>query len=122
MHLSEIRFQYLQHHEEFLRYVQDLVYEQYVQKVNKQNLYVNPKEKSSIDVMKQKLIQLTSSRLINSLLNVKPGITPRSRNQKIDANDPLKNIPSTQANATKRSANGVFSFIQRIAQSAFFFT
>ena len=72
--------------------------------------------------MNSNLSILTSSRLINSLLNVKPGITPRSRNQNIDANEPLKKIPSTQANATKRSANGVFSFIQRIAQSAFFFT
>jgi hypothetical protein len=65
---------------------------------------------------------LTSSRLINSLLNVRPRIMPRSRSQKMDANEPLKKMPSTQANATKRSANVVVSFIQCRAQSAFFLT
>ena len=45
-----------------------------------------------------------SSREINSLLKVRPGIKPRFFNQKIEQNAPEKNIPSTQANATSRAA------------------
>jgi hypothetical protein len=36
---------------------------------------------------------------------VRPGIKPRFFNQKIEAKDPEKKIPSTAANATKRSPN-----------------
>jgi hypothetical protein len=50
-----------------------------------------------------------------------PGIIPLFFNQKIDAKAPEKNIPSTAANATRRSANEEFlSEIHRRAQSAFF--
>ncbi|CAJ0967808.1 unnamed protein product [Ranitomeya imitator] len=45
----------------------------------------------------------TSSRLISSLEKVRPGISPRFFSQKIAANDPEKNMPSTAANATIRS-------------------
>jgi len=65
----------------------------------------------------------TSSRLISSLLNVSPGITPRFFSQKMAANDPEKKIPSTAANATSRSAYGDFlSSIHLNAHSAFFLT
>ena len=61
-----------------------------------------------------------SSRQINSLENVNPGIKPRFFNQKIAANEPLKNIPSTAANATNLSAYKASSlWIHLIAQSAF---
>ena len=62
-----------------------------------------------------------SSRLINSLLNVNPGIKPLFFIQKIEQKLPLKKIPSTAAKATKRSAKFPLS-IQRKAHSAFFFT
>lgn len=62
-----------------------------------------------------------SSRLISSLLNVKPGILPLFFNQKIEANAPLKNIPSTQAKATRRSPKVLsLSEIHFNAQSDFF--
>lgn len=62
-----------------------------------------------------------SSREINSLLCVKPGIKPRFLSQKIAAKLPEKKIPSTAANAISRSANvAVLLAIQRNAQSAFF--
>ena len=65
----------------------------------------------------------TSSRLISSLLNVSPGMTPRFLSQKMAANDPEKNMPSTAANATSRSAYGdLLSSIHFNAHSAFFFT
>ena len=59
-----------------------------------------------------------SSRLINSLLNVNPGIKPRFFNQKIEQKDPEKKIPSTAAKAINRSAKEPL-FIHRKAQSAF---
>ena len=46
-----------------------------------------------------------SSREINSLEKVSPGIKPRFLSQKMAQNEPLKKIPSTAANATKRCAN-----------------
>ncbi|CAG8822152.1 24187_t:CDS:2, partial [Gigaspora rosea] len=46
-----------------------------------------------------------SSREISSLEKVNPGIIPRFLSQKIDAKAPEKKIPSTAANAIKRSAN-----------------
>eukprot|EP00835_Amoeboradix_gromovi_P003000 NODE_184_length_15718_cov_0.161342.p14 type:complete len:101 gc:universal NODE_184_length_15718_cov_0.161342:10138-10440(+) len=61
-----------------------------------------------------------SSRLINSLLKVRPGMNPRFLSQKIDANDPLKKIPSIAANATSRSPKVFPLLIHRNAQSAFF--
>jgi ribonucleotide reductase beta subunit family protein with ferritin-like domain len=45
-----------------------------------------------------------SSREINSLLKVKPGIKPRFFSQKIEQKLPEKKIPSTAAKATKRCA------------------
>ena len=47
-----------------------------------------------------------SSRLISSLLKVKPGMSPRFFNQKMLAKELLKNIPSQHANATSRSPKG----------------
>ncbi|KAH9511215.1 hypothetical protein DERF_009686 [Dermatophagoides farinae] len=64
-----------------------------------------------------------SSREINSFENVRPGIRPRFLSQKIAANEPEKKIPSTAANAIKRSANVTeSSWVQRIAHLAFFST
>lgn len=45
----------------------------------------------------------TSSRLINSLEKVNPGIKLLFFNQKMEQKLPEKNIPSTAANATRRS-------------------
>ncbi len=53
--------------------------------------------------MEIKLLVPTSSRLISSLLKVSPGITPRFLSQNIEAKEPEKKMPSTAANATKRS-------------------
>lgn len=65
----------------------------------------------------------TSSLDISSLLNVSPGITPLFFNQKIEAKDPEKKIPSTAAKATTLSPYvDSSSLIHLIAQSAFFFT
>lgn len=64
-----------------------------------------------------------SSREINSLENVKPGIRPLFFSQKIDAKLPLKKIPSTAAKAMIRSPKlAVLLPIHCSAQSAFFFT
>lgn len=66
---------------------------------------------------------LTSSREINSLLNVNPGIKPRFLSQKIAANEPEKKIPSTAANAITLSGKvAVLLLIHFKAQSAFFLT
>ena len=46
-----------------------------------------------------------SSREINSLENVRPGMRPRFLSQKIEAKDPEKKMPSTAAKAMRRSAN-----------------
>ena len=51
-----------------------------------------------------RISQHTSSLEISSLLKVSPGITPLFFSQNIDANEPEKNIPSTDANAMTRSA------------------
>lgn len=60
-----------------------------------------------------------SSRAINSLEKHNPGMRPRFFNQKIEANDEEKNIPSTAANAIKRTGNDDdASSIQRIHHSA----
>ena len=61
-----------------------------------------------------------SSREINSLENVRPGMSPRFLSQKIEANEPLKKIPSTAAKATRREAKvDSLSVIHLRAQSAF---
>ncbi|PRD20444.1 UNVERIFIED_CONTAM: uncharacterized protein NCL1_54612 [Trichonephila clavipes] len=60
-----------------------------------------------------------SSRLINLLLNVNPGINSRFFNQKIAEKEPEKKIPSTAAKATNRFAKDGFC-IQFNAHSAFF--
>ena len=39
------------------------------------------------------------------MMDVSPGIRPLFRNQNIAQKEPLKNIPSTHANATRRLAN-----------------
>src|SRR5690606_17393531 len=65
---------------------------------------------------------IPSSRLISSLLNAIPGISPRFFNQNIAANDPEKKIPSTAANATSLSAKLSLLSIHFNAHSAFFFT
>ena len=60
---------------------------------------------------------------MSSLLKARPGIKPRFLSQKIEANDPEKKIPSTDANAMTRSANvATSSLIHLRAQSAFFLT
>lgn len=57
------------------------------------------------------------------MLKVKPGIKPLFFNQKMAAKLPLKNIPSTAANATTRSGNVALSWlIQFNAQFAFLAT
>ena len=74
-----------------------------------------------------------SSRLINSLEKVNPGIKPLFFNQNIAAKLPEKNMPSTHANATSRTRKGYrvndlkhqatltsSSVMYFIAQSAFF--
>lgn len=45
---------------------------------------------------------MPSSREINSLEKVRPGMRPLLFNQKMAANEPEKKIPSTAANATRR--------------------
>jgi hypothetical protein len=65
----------------------------------------------------------TSSREINSLLKVRPGMSPRFFSQKMEAKLPEKKIPSTAAKAMTRSAKEeLSSLIQDKAQSAFCFT
>lgn len=61
----------------------------------------------------QLTVCVPSSRLINSLENVKPGMRPRFFNQKTAAKEPEKKMPSTQANATKRTLNG-YSSVQSL--------
>jgi hypothetical protein len=53
-----------------------------------------------------------SSREISSFENVRPGMRPRFLSQKIAQKLPLKKMPSTAANATRRSANELVSLIQ----------
>jgi len=62
-----------------------------------------------------------SSLEMNSFEKVSPGIKPHFLIQKIAQNDPEKKIPSTDANAIKRSANELESLIHFKAHSAFFF-
>jgi hypothetical protein len=62
---------------------------------------------------------MPSSRLINSLLKVKPGISPRFLTQKIAQKDPEKKIPSIAANAIRRSAKHSDELIHLKAQLAF---
>lgn len=62
-----------------------------------------------------------SSLEINSFENDNPGINPLFLSQKIEAKDPEKKMPSTQAKATNLSANVVrLSSIHRRAHNAFF--
>ncbi len=64
-----------------------------------------------------------SSLLMSSFEKVKPGINPRFFSQKIEANDPEKNMPSTTANAIILSPNVAdFVPVHFKAQSAFSFT
>ena len=60
-----------------------------------------------------------SSREMSSLLKVSPGMSWRFLSQKMAQKEPLKWMPSTHANATKRSAKLPLLPIQRCAQSAF---
>jgi hypothetical protein len=67
-----------------------------------------------------KSVCMPSSREMSSLEKVRPGIRPRFLSQKMDANEPLKKIPSTAAKAIRRVAKVEFlSEIHRRAQSAF---
>jgi hypothetical protein len=65
-----------------------------------------------------KVTVYSSSREINSLENVKPGINHVSLTNKWNKKAPEKKIPSTAAKAIKRSANESDS-IHCKAQSAF---
>lgn len=66
-----------------------------------------------------KSVCIPSSLLISSLENVSPGIRPRFFSQNIAAKQPEKNMPSTAAKATKRSAKVErMSEIHRRAHSA----
>src|SRR6266480_2535431 len=68
-----------------------------------------------------KSVCMPSSREINSLEKVKPGMRPRFLSQKMEAKAPLKKMPSTAAKATRREANvDCLSEIHLNAQSAFF--
>ena len=62
-----------------------------------------------------------SSLEIKSLERHNPGHKPRFLSQNIAQNDPLKNIPSIQENATNRSAKLSESLIHFIIQFAFFY-
>src|SRR6056300_419308 len=62
-----------------------------------------------------------SSREMSSLEKQRPGMRPRFFNQKIAQKLPLKNIPSTHANANRRSAKERdFASNHFIAHLAFF--
>lgn len=61
-----------------------------------------------------------SSREMNSLEVESPGMSPLFFNQNIEQKDPLKKMPSTAANATRRSPKESESLIHLSAQSAFF--
>nr|AWQ60365.1 wsv190 [Shrimp white spot syndrome virus]AWQ60778.1 wsv190 [Shrimp white spot syndrome virus]AWQ61194.1 wsv190 [Shrimp white spot syndrome virus]AWQ61636.1 wsv190 [Shrimp white spot syndrome virus]AWQ62874.1 wsv190 [Shrimp white spot syndrome virus] len=57
---------------------------------------------------------------MNSLEEVRPGKKPLFLIQKMDANAPLKKIPSTAAKATISSAKSLLLCIQLIAHCSFF--
>ncbi|KAL2455577.1 Uncharacterized protein Adt_47206 [Abeliophyllum distichum] len=59
------------------------------------------------------------SQYYNSFEKVKPGINPRFFNQNIEQKLPEKNISSTQAKASKRSANDSEPSIHQNAHLAF---
>ena len=63
-----------------------------------------------------------SSREMSSLEKVRPGMSRRFFSQKMAQKDPLKWMPSTHANATRRSAKLTPLPIHRCAHSAFFAT
>ena len=52
-----------------------------------------------------------SSLDMSSLEKHSPGMSPLFFSQKMDANDPLKNIPSQHANASSLSWNGMFLLV-----------
>ena len=62
---------------------------------------------------------IPSSRLISSLLKHRPGSNPLFFNQKIAQKLPEKKIPSTHANAKRRSANGLSLLNHFMAHFAF---
>ena len=59
---------------------------------------------------------------MSSFENERPGMSPRFLSQKIAQKDPLKKIPSTHANATRRWANGASLESHSSAHSAFLLT
>ena len=68
-----------------------------------------------------KSVCIPSSRAMNSLLVVRPGITPLFFSQKIEQKAPLKKIPSTTAKATSLVAKSASLALSHcLAQSAFF--
>ncbi|KAJ7825275.1 hypothetical protein B0H14DRAFT_2168526, partial [Mycena olivaceomarginata] len=50
-----------------------------------------------------KSVFMPSSQLMSSLENVRPGMIPRFFIQKMKVNEPEKKVPSTAANAIRRS-------------------
>lgn len=64
----------------------------------------------------------TSSLEMSSFENVSPGMSPRFLSQKMAQKDPEKKIPSTTANAIRRSAKLLDSLIHWSAQWAFLAT
>ena len=65
---------------------------------------------------------MPSSREMSSFEKVSPGMRPRFLSQKIEQNAPEKKMPSTTANAMRRSAKRVDSVIHLSAHAAFFCT
>jgi len=65
---------------------------------------------------------IPSSLEISSFEKVRPGMRPLFLSQKIEQNEPEKNIPSTAAKATSLSAKDALSVIHLRAQSAFLVT
>lgn len=68
------------------------------------SICLTPLSSLLVNVVHSKLhLALTSSLLMSSLEKVSPGINPLFFNQKMDAKEPEKKIPSTAAKATTRS-------------------
>ena len=69
------------------------------------------------------VIDSPSSREMSSLEKVSPGMRPRFFSQNTAQKDPEKKIPSTTANATRRSGKDANSALHHLsAHCAFFFT
>lgn len=73
------------------------------QLMESQNITVRGRESHEY-MWQAKSVCRPSSREMSSLEKVRPGMRPRFLSQKMAQKLPLKNIPSTHANATKRCA------------------